>query len=329
MSRERIDPESRAFLDALLKRVPGGFGAIPDINERRAALKRLFEEITAGLPPNRNVVTEDGVVPGAEGSPDIGVRIFRPASATGVLPGIYHIHGGGMVQGSIDEESLTAAMLCEKVNSVIVSVDYRLAPENPYPAAVEDCYAGLLWMVRNSNRLGLEPERLAVCGGSAGGGLAIATALMARDQGGPPISLMVALYPMIDDRNETLSSHEITNIGVWDRDTNREAWDWYLDGKPADGYAAPARAEDLSGLPPAFIDVGEIDLFRDEDIDFAARLLHAGVPTELHVYHGAYHASEVIAPEADLSKLIWRQRIEALNRALHPGGSQKLGSNRD
>ena len=173
-------------------------------------------------------------------------------------------------------------------------------------------------MAQNSKRLGFDPKRLAVCGGSAGGGLTIATALIARDRGGPPICFIGALYPMIDDRDETLSSHEITDIGVWDRDTNREAWDWYLGGKPADGYAAPARAEDLSGLPPAFIDVGEVDLFRDEDIDFAARLLQAGVPTELHVYPGAYHASEVIAPEASLSKLIWRQRIEALNRALHP-----------
>lgn len=319
MSRERIDPESKAGLDVLLELVPGGFGAIPEINERRAALKQVFNAMTADLPPNENVITEDCVVPGPDGSPDIGVRIFRPTGATGVLPGIYHIHGGGMVQGSSDEESLIAAMLCERVNSVIVSVEYRLAPENPYPAAVEDCYAGLVWMAQNAQQLGFDSGRLAVYGGSAGGGLAIATALMARDQGGPPICFMLSLYPMIDDRNETPSSHEVLDIGIWDRDTNRQAWDWYLGGKPANGYAAPARAENLSGLPSTFIDVGEIDLFRDEDIRFAARLLQAGVPTELHVYPGAYHASEVIAPEAALSRLIWRQRIEALNRALHPG----------
>ena len=319
MSHERIDPESKAGLDALLEMVPGGFGAIPDIKERRALLKQVFDATTADLPPNENVITEDRTVPGAEGSPDIGVRIFRPAGATGVLPGIYHIHGGGMVQGNIDGENPIAAMLCETVNSVIVSVEYRLAPENPYPAAVEDCYAGLVWMAQNAEQLGFDAERLAVYGGSAGGGLAIATALTSRDQGGPPICFMVPVYPMIDDRNETASSHEITDIGIWDRDCNREAWDWYLGGQPADGYAAPARVDDLSGLPPAFIDVGEIDLFRDEDIDFAARLIQAGVPTELHVYPGAYHGSELIAPEAGLSKLIWRQRIEALNRALHPG----------
>ena len=121
---------------------------------------------------------------------------------------------------------------------------------------------------------------------------------------------------MIDDRNETPSSHEITDIGIWDRHTNLEAWAWYLGGQPADSYAAPARAENLAGLPPTFIDVGEIDLFRDEDIAFATRLLQAGVPTELHVYPGSYHASEIIASEAALSANIWTRRIEALQRAL-------------
>jgi acetyl esterase/lipase len=123
---------------------------------------------------------------------------------------------------------------------------------------------------------------------------------------------------MIDDRNQTPSSHEITDIGIWDRAGNLEAWDWYLGGKPADGYAAPARAEDLSGLPPTFIDVGELDLFRDENMTFAARLLQAGVPTELHVYSGACHGSEIFAPEAALSAAIWSHRIKALKRALKP-----------
>lgn len=317
MSRERIDPESRAGLDEYLEAVPGGFSSIPNIVERRIAIKRRLEELTADLPPNENVITEDRVLAGPDGVPDMAVRIFRPSGATGVLPAIYFIHGGGMVQGSVDGESLIAAMLCEAVNAVMVSVEYRLAPENPYPAAVEDCYAGLVWMAENAEELGFDPGRLAVYGGSAGGGLAIATALTVREQGGPPICFMAPIYPMIDDRNETPSSHEITNIGIWDRAGNLEAWDWYLGGKPADGYAAPARAEDLSGLPPTFMDVGELDLFRDENITFAARLLHAGVPTELHVYPGAYHGSEILAPEAALSATIWSRRIEALRRALH------------
>lgn len=318
MNRERIDPESLVGLNALLELVPGGFNAISDIADRRAALKRVLDETTAGLPPNENVASEDRVIPGPVGASDISVRIFRPTTATSVLPGIYYIHGGGMSMGNIDGEALISAMLCEAISAVIVSVEYRLAPEHPYPAAVEDCYAGLVWMAENAQQLGFDRDRLAIYGGSAGGGLTIATALTTRDRGWPAPCFMMALYPMIDDRNETPSSHEITNVGIWDRDANREAWGWYLNGKPADGYAAPARAESLTGLPPAFIDVGEVDLFRDEDITFAARLLQAGVPTELHVYPGSYHASEVFAPDACLSATIWAGRIEALNRALHP-----------
>jgi acetyl esterase/lipase len=142
--------------------------------------------------------------------------------------------------------------------------------------------------------------------------------MTARDRGGPAISFLMAPYPMIDDRNETASSHEVTEVGIWDRAGNIEAWSWFLGGKPADGYAAPSRAIDLEGLPPTFIDVGEMDLFRDEDIAFVARLTQAGVPTEFHLYPGAYHASEVFAPEAALSQRIWAARLSALARALHP-----------
>ena len=318
MSRERIDPESLLGLDALLEIAPGGFNAIADITERRAALERVLGEMTAELPPNENVVTEDKVIVGSEGTPDIPVRIFRPAGTADVLPGIYYIHGGGMSMGNIDGDAFISAMLCEAINAVIVSIEYRLAPEHPYPAAVEDCYGALAWMAESAAQLGFDSERLAIYGGSAGGGLTIATALTARDRGGPALCSMMALYPMIDDRNETPSSREIIDVGIWDRDANHEAWGWYLGGKPADGYAAPSRAENLSNLPPTFIDVGEVDLFRDEDIAFAARLLQAGVPTELHVYPGSYHASEVFAPDAALSATIWQRRIESLKRALHP-----------
>ncbi|GAA3342217.1 hypothetical protein GCM10020358_36420 [Amorphoplanes nipponensis] len=187
---------------------------------------------------------------------------------------------------------------------------------SPHPAPVEDCYAGLVWTAAHAAELGIDPDRLALYGGSAGGGLAIATALIARDRGGPALRFMMPIYPMIDDRNETASSHEITDIGIWDRAGNIEAWDWYLGGKEADQYAAPARAEDLTGLPPAFIDVGAVDLFRDEDIAFAQRLMAAGVPTELHVHPGSYHAAETFAAEAALSRRTWALRTDALRRAL-------------
>jgi acetyl esterase/lipase len=312
--RDLIDPESRQPLDQLQAVLPGGFNAIPDIVPRREVAAQLLAAVE--VPPNPNVTHEDRTVPGPEGAPDITVRVYRPANASGAVPGIYYIHGGGMILGNVEGENAAAESICEHVGAVVVSVEYRLAPENPHPAQSEDCYAGLVWMARNAAELGFDPDRLAVYGGSAGGGLAIAMALLARDRGFPVIRFQMPIYPMIDDTNETASSHEITDIGVWDRAGNIEAWQWYLGGGKPDQYAAPARAEDLSGLPPAFIDVGTVDMFRDEDIAFAMRLMQAGVPTELHVNPGAYHASELLAPEAELSRRIWERRFDALRRGL-------------
>jgi len=311
---DRIDPESLEPLKALLDFLPGGFNAIPDIEARRATLYGMLEAMTKDLPPNENVSKEDRMIDGPAGA--LGIRIYRPVNASGTLPGLFFIHGGGMVLGNLDSDDGVPTMLCETLGAVIVSVDYRLAPEHPAPAAIDDYCAALRWMADNAGDLDFDPSRLAVYGGSAGGGLAIATALKARDNGGPSISFLMPIYPMIDDRNETSSSHEVTEVGIWDRAGNIESWAWYLGGQPADQYSAPARAEDLSSLPPTFIDVGEMDMFRDEDIAFAARLLASGVPTEFHVYPGAYHASEIFAPTAALSARIWATRIAALQRAL-------------
>lgn len=316
--RDRLDPASREPLEQLLAAVPGGFNAIPDIAERRAFVRQLLQTMTADIPPNDQVVTEERTIPGAPGDPDVAVRVYTPAQATGtLLPGILYIHGGGMIIGDLDGEHLRAEMLCQLTNTVVVSTDYRKAPEHPHPAQVNDCYAALTWMSAHVDELDIDPARIAVYGGSAGGNLAIATTMMSRDKGGPTISFLMAPYPMLDPRNETASSREVTEVGIWDRDGNIEAWGWFLGGQDPDAYAAPATAADLAGLPPTFIDVGEMDLFRDEDIAFVARLLQAGVPTEFHVYPGAYHASEVFAPEAELSQRIWAARISALHRALH------------
>jgi acetyl esterase/lipase len=312
--RDLIDPESRVPLEGLLEVMPGGFNAIPDIVQRRAAVQGMLAALE--VPPNPRVTSEDRTVPGPEGQPDIGVRIYRPVEATGSLPGIVFIHGGGMILGDVAGEDAAAGLLCAEVGAVVVSVEYRLAPEHPHPAPVEDCYAGLVWTAKNASELGIVEHRLAVYGGSAGGGLAIGIALLARDRGGPALRFLMPIYPMIDERNVTASSHEITDIGIWDRAGNVEAWDWYLGGKEADQYAAPRLAEDVSGLPPTFIDVGTVDLFRDEDIAFAQRLMQAGVPTELHVNPGSYHASETFAPDAALSRRIWAMRVDALRRAL-------------
>ncbi|MGB7424548.1 MAG: alpha/beta hydrolase [Ornithinimicrobium sp.] len=310
---EFIDPESRIPLDQLLEALPGGFNAIPDIVQRRATVTAMFAQME--VPVNDNITQEDRTVPGPDGEPDISVRISRPNDRHGVLPGVFYIHGGGMVLGDVEGENVQATTISDEVGVVVVSVDYRLAPEHPYPAPVEDCYAGLVWMAEHAEELGIDPARIALYGGSAGGGLVLAVALLARDRGGPKVAFQMPIYPMIDDRNETDSSHAIRDVGIWDRSANIEAWAWYLGGHEADQYAAPARAGDLSGLPPTFIDVGTADLFLDEDIVFARRLMKAGVPTELHVHPGSYHASETFAPEARLSRRIWAMRLDALRRA--------------
>lgn len=317
MQHDRIDPESLAPLADLCAQYPGGTNAIADLNERRRVNKGLVADYLSTVPPNPRVRTEDVTIPGPPEAPDLRVRVYRPAQGAPSRPAILFLHGGGMILGDLDNDHLNAVTLCDEVGALVVSVDYRLAPEHPYPAAPEDCYAGLTWLADNSHELGVDSDRIAVFGASAGGGLTVAVCLMARDRRGPRVRLMMAIYPMLDDRNNTPSSLEILNVGVWDRAANLEAWAWYLRGEPADVYAAPARADDLRRLPPAFLDVGTVDLFRDEDIDFARRLMDAGVPCELHVYPGAYHASEKIAPDAGLSRRIVRTRIDALRRALH------------
>ena len=318
--QDRIDPEVRVPLDGLLGAFPGGFNAIPDIVARRELVIAILAAGAEGIPPNDRVSSQDHVAPGRDGHPEAGVRVYRPVGSSGTLPGIFYIHGGGMVLGSIEMDDASATMLCDMTGCVVVSVEYRLAPENPFPAAPEDCYTGLVWMAQNAAEIGVDPERIALFGQSAGGGLVLAVALMSRDRGFPSIRMQMPIYPMIDDRNETPSSHEVTDIGIWDRAGNLEAWGMYLGDaygtEHVSHYAAPARATDLSGLPPTFIDVGDLDLFRDEDIDFAARLMRAGVPTEFHVNPGAYHAAEVFAPTAALSQRIWAMRVDALRRAL-------------
>jgi acetyl esterase/lipase len=310
--RDRIDPESRVPLEGLLQVLPGGFNAIPEITQRREVLNQMLG--ATPIPKNPNIIIENHVFDGPGG--ELSLRTYSPKNAGGLLPGILYIHGGGMIMGGLDGEDGTCQMMAERLRTVIASVDYRKAPEHPYPAAPEDCYAGANWVFENANALGIDASNIGIYGQSAGGGLTIAVAMMARDRKGPVFSFMVPIYPMIDDRNESQSSKEITEVGIWDRDGSIEAWEWYLGGSPADAYSAPARAKDLSGLPDAYIDVGELDLFRDEDIDFAKRLAEAGVQVEFHLWPGAYHASEVFAPEAALSKRIWDTRLSAIERLL-------------
>ncbi|MEV6877435.1 alpha/beta hydrolase [Amycolatopsis sp. NPDC051128] len=304
-----IDPELRAPLDELREKFPGGLYAIEDLAERRRIDAMLAAETVEAVKATQTCSTEDVWVPGA----DVPVRIYRPRRIQPASPAVFFIHGGGMYLGDLDYEHATAVKICEELGVLVVSTGYRKAPEHPHPAPVDDCYAALGWMSANATSLDFDPGRLAIFGGSAGGNLALATALKARDLGGSPLCYVVALYPMVDHRNTTRPAHE---VGPWDRRANAEAWEWFLAGQEPDGYAAPLHAEDLAGLPPTFIDVGTADLFRDEDLALAQRLLAAGVSTELHVYPGVYHAAEYYAPDAEVACHMWTVRFRALRRAL-------------
>jgi acetyl esterase/lipase len=200
-----------------------------------------------------------------------------------------------------------------------VSIEYRLAPEHPYPAPLDDCYVGLLWTFAHADELGVDTTRVAIGGASAGAGLAAGLGLLARDRGEVQLAYQLLIYPMIDDRNVSASSH-IVKAPIWSREANLLGWHAYLGHEPGGAdepiYAAPARAEDLSGLPPTFIGVGTLDVFRDEDIHYALRLLAAGVPTELHVYPGAPHGFELMVPHAAVSRQAGRDIDDALGRAL-------------
>ncbi|MDN8588857.1 lipase [Chryseobacterium mucoviscidosis] len=252
------------------------------------------------------------------------VKIYEPAGRTNdLLPAMLWIHGGGYVLGHPDMDDKLCELFVQTAECIVVSVDYRLAPEHPYPAAIEDCYAGLVWMTEESAMLGIDVNRVAIAGASGGGGLTAALALMARDKGGPSIIFQMPLYPMLDNRNITPSSHEITEEGsIWNRTDNVAAWNMYLgeenDVSGSFSYAVPSRAESLAGLPPAYTCVGQLDLFRDETMEYVARLAQAGVDVEFHLYPGCFHLFESLAPETEVSQRAVQGYMDAMARALHP-----------
>jgi acetyl esterase/lipase len=322
-ARDSIDPELLEGLDGFFTASgPRGVAGIPDISERRAVFADMMAAAAPDGPPQDGVETEDRTVPGPPGGPSVRVRIYRPGGAAEVLPGLFYVHGGGLTIGSIETEDPIARALAAQVGCAVVSVEYRLAPETPHPGPVEDCYAALAWLADEAGSLGIDPARLAVYGGSAGGLLAAAVALMARDRRGPALVLQMLIYPMLDDRADTPSCREIHDIGIWDGWMHREGFEALLGDRAGtdvvDAYAAPVRATDLSGLPPTFIDVGQLDALRDEDVAYAVELMRAGVPTELHVYPGAHHGFEIFSPDADVSRRAVDQRLGFLRRHLHP-----------
>lgn len=309
-----MDPELDAFLPFIPK---------ADLTDPVTARKRLAEAaaaapseiIAAAAPGTEGMEVEDRTVPA---DPDVPVRIYRPSRAHGA---IVWLRGGGWVVGDLDTEHPTAAHLAGASGAVVISVDYRQAPEHRFPAALDDVYAVLEWTAENATDLGFTVDRIAVGGHSAGGNLAAGAALRARDEQGPPIRFQLLNQPALDDRQETWSQRNFTDTPWQDRDSLTTVWRHYLGDAPATPYAAPARADDLSGLPPAYVSAAEFDPLRDEDIDYALRLLQSGVTVELHQWPGTFHGSHAIL-SADVSQRQIAELGAVLRRVLAEGGDR-------
>jgi len=249
--------------------------------------------------PDANVTVKEITVPGPAGSPDVGLRIFSPAAPSGPVPALLWIHGGGHIIGTAEVDDRSNIAFVRELGIVVAAVRYRLGAEAPAPASVEDAYAGLQGLVARSAELGIDPQRIAVGGGSAGGGIAAALALVCHDRG---------------------QVSPVFQVRVWMPTSNRFGWATYLGEEPGTAgispYAAPSRREDLGGLPPAWIGVGSIDLFYDEDLEYARRLNASGVPCEVTVVPGAFHGFNVLYPKAQVSRGFWAAQVRALRSGL-------------
>ena len=308
-TRHLVDPELLPLLDA--------FPTVTITKENLAELRS--RELP--LPP-----LEDCGVEWEERSLDgpdtlVTVRIYRPRGATEPLGCIFHIHGGGYVGGSVAEVEFLHSPLAADLNCAIVSVDYRLAPETSFPGNVEDCYAALAWTFSNAEELGIDLTRIGLMGESAGGGLAAALALLARERGEYPLAFQHLIYPMLDDRTCVAEPNPFAGEFIWHADNNRFGWAALLGEEPGgqgiSPFASPARAPDLSGLPPTFMGTAALDLFVDENIEYARRLIRAGVPTELHVWPGAFHGFDLM-PGPAIADAARTSSRDALRRALKP-----------
>lgn len=312
------DPELAPFVPLLTVDMSAA-----DIAEVRATSAERFT-VDNGTVDVTGVEVTDHAVPGPAGAPGVTVRVYRPSGSTAPVPGVLSIHGGGFIVGSIDMDHPFASRVVRELGAAVASVEYRLAPEHPFPAGLEDCYAALAWLHRQSGELGIDPGNIAIYGQSAGGGLAAGLALLARDRGGPPISFQFLGIPELDDRLDTPSMRAFVDTPLWNRPSAVRSWQSYL-GAAHDGdvplYAAPARATaaDLAGLPPAYVCTMEYDPLRDEGIHYALRLLEAGVPVELHSFPGTFHGCGLIGETVGVNRRIATEQLGALRRGLRLG----------
>jgi acetyl esterase len=295
-----LDPELAPVVDLL----PDLTRILDDVPAARAMLSGLVPE--GPVPGEEQLDIRDEVV-GA-----VPVRLYTPLAAPGPLPGLLYVHGGGFCLGDIALEHGLAVGLSLRLGIVVAVVDYRLAPEHPYPAGLDDCLAALSWLAARDD---VDASRVAVHGQSAGGGLAAAVALAARDRGGPALCLQSLSIPELDDRLDTPSMRQFVDTPMWSRPQAIRSWELYLAGAEADQYAAPARAEDLAGLPPAYVVTCELDPLRDEGLRYAMRLLEHGVSTELHSYPGTFHGSGMV-PDAAVVRRMSAELDDVLRRHL-------------
>lgn len=307
-----IDPE----LVAMLPTLP--LFDLGNIAKVRAELTELAAALAQ--PDTTGVQIFAELIPGASGDPDVPIRIYRPDQVAATAA-VYLVHGGGFVVGDLESSHARSVELCRELGVVVVSVDYRLAPETPFPGPLEDVYAGLVWLAGHAGELGVDPQRIAIHGTSAGGGLCAGLALLARDRGGPHIAFQYLAIPEVDDRLMTQSMTDFTDTPLWNRPNAVISWDAYLGvGVRGTGdvssYAAPARESDLSGLPPAYVSVMHFDPLRDEGIAYALALLAAGVTVELHLFPGTFHGSALL-PEAGISQRERAEEVLVLSRGLH------------
>ncbi|MFK3978792.1 alpha/beta hydrolase [Micromonospora sp. NPDC050397] len=311
-----VDPELAAIQHMLPK------ADLSDLPGARA-LSRQFLEQRPPYEPNRELSISDRLVPGSNGGPDVPIRIFAPAKRSGLLPGLIYLRSSGFSLGSLGSADTPASRIADHLDVAVIAVDYRLAPEHPYPAALDDSYAVLEWATSSpAADLAIDPSRVAVLGDSAGGGLATALSMLTRDRQGPTLIAQFLDAPTIDDRCNTPSMKQFTDTPMWRAPDTPIIWQYYLgriergaDQTPV--YAAPARAtvKDLVGLPPAWVATYQLDPTRDEVLAFANRLIQADVPTEMHHYAGAFHLAHTI-PGTSIGERIHADKLSAIGRIL-------------
>ena len=293
---------------------------ITDADAARADFDAMMIEAAAqgAIRPSDDRIEEiERTIPGSEGAPDVPIRIYMPKDREEAGPGFVNFHGGAFIIGDLESELERCLVMAANGGAVSVGVDYRLAPEYPFPAGVEDCFAALKWVAEHADELKIDPAKIAIGGGSAGGNLTAAVALMARDRGGPAVIFQMLIYPVIDDRCATSSMKNGADLPMWDYQNSIDMWNQYIgnDRGNVSPYASPARCKDLSGLPMAYVMTAEHDPLRDEGIIYATRMMEAGVQVELHIYPGTVHGFDFLI-ESEISALAVEESIAAFKRAM-------------